>query len=114
MKRFLLSLLPLCILSLAGCSTRGSDDSAGPVSIIFETDMGNDVDDAMALDLLFKYMDAGRVNLLGVMINKVEPGGAEYVDLARVWYGHPEGRSRLLGRCCQLCPACCRDADGRG
>ena len=90
MKRFLLSLLPLCILSLAGCSTRGSDDSAGPVSIIFETDMGNDVDDAMALDLLFKYMDAGRVNLLGVMINKVEPGGAEYVDLARVWYGHPE------------------------
>lgn len=90
MKKFLLLLLPLCILSLAGCASHVSEDSSQPVSIIFETDMGNDVDDALALDLLFKYMDAGRVNLLAVMINKVEPGGAEYVDIARLWYGHPE------------------------
>ncbi|MGN0201276.1 MAG: nucleoside hydrolase [Candidatus Cryptobacteroides sp.] len=90
MKRILLLLLPLAVLSLAGCASKVADDQYGPVSIIYETDMGNDVDDAMALDILFKYMDAGRVNLLGVMLNKVEPGGAEYVDIARLWYGHPE------------------------
>ena len=29
--------------------------------IIFETDMGNDVDDAWALDMLHKYADEGRL-----------------------------------------------------
>ena len=32
--------------------------------IIFETDMGNDIDDALALDVICKYMDDGKIDLL--------------------------------------------------
>lgn len=92
MKQFLTAVAALAVLSIlsVGCS-RPSDASAeGPMSVIFETDMGNDVDDALALDMLYKYMDEGRINLLSVMINKVEFGAAEYADIARTWYGYPD------------------------
>ena len=60
-----------------------------PQAIIFETDMGNDIDDAMALDILFKNMDAGNINLLAVSVHKHNPYSAEYIDIMRHWYGYP-------------------------
>ena len=61
-----------------------------PQRIIFETDMGNDVDDALALDMIYKYQDAGLVDLLGVMTNKPGIPSAEYLDIMNTWYGYPE------------------------
>ncbi len=58
-------------------------------SIIFETDMGNDVDDAWALDMLHKYADEGKIRLLAVMLNKEGVGPCQYVDLMNTWYGRP-------------------------
>lgn len=58
--------------------------------IIFETDIGNDVDDALALDMLYKYMDAGDIDLLAIMINKEDPYLGEYTDIMNTWYGYPE------------------------
>ena len=86
MKRltfFLLALGALC-----ACSAPQSTESA-PQAIIFETDMGNDIDDAMALDLLFKNMDQGNINLLAVSVHKNNPYSAEYIDIMRHWYGYP-------------------------
>ena len=83
MKRLLL-LLTLCSLSLVAAA----QSVAKPQSIIFETDMGNDIDDAMALDLLFKNMDQGNINLLGVSVHKNNPHSAEYIDIMRHWYGY--------------------------
>ncbi|MCQ2161985.1 MAG: nucleoside hydrolase [Bacteroidales bacterium] len=91
MKRiFTIAAIAAAALASVCCRQAKEEEPSGPLSIIFETDMGNDVDDAMALDLLYKYMDEGRINLLGVMLNKVEYGAAEYVDVARVWYGYPD------------------------
>lgn len=59
-----------------------------PVNVIFETDMGNDIDDAMALDMLYKYVDAGKINLLAIMINKEGSAPAEFVDIMNTFYGH--------------------------
>lgn len=59
-----------------------------PQAIIFETDMGNDIDDAMALDLLFKNMDQGNIQLLGVSVHKNNPYAKEYIDIMRRWYGY--------------------------
>jgi inosine-uridine nucleoside N-ribohydrolase len=59
-----------------------------PVNVIFETDMGNDIDDAMALDMLYKWADEGKVNLLAVMINKEGSAPAEFVDIMNSFYGH--------------------------
>ncbi len=46
-----------------------------------ETDIGNDIDDAMAMDLLYKDPTAGKINLLAVSINKEGTAPAEYVDI---------------------------------
>jgi hypothetical protein len=51
--------------------------------------MGNDIDDALALDMLYKYMDAGKVDLLAVCVNKEGYGPVEYVDMMNTWYGYP-------------------------
>jgi len=51
--------------------------------------MGNDVDDALALDMLHKYSDMGVVNLLGISTNKDSPYSIEFLDLMNTWYGYP-------------------------
>jgi sialate O-acetylesterase len=57
--------------------------------VIFETDMGNDVDDALALDMLYKYMDEGRINLLAINSNKNNGYSAAFIQLMNNWYGYP-------------------------
>lgn len=60
-----------------------------PMKVIFDTDMGNDIDDALALDMLYKYADEGRIELLGITSNKEEPQSVEYLDLMNTFYGYP-------------------------
>ena len=79
-----LTILAACIM-LASCHR-----TAQPVKIIFETDMGNDVDDAVALAMLHRYVDDGAAELLAVGINKEGACAAEFVDLMDTWYGHPD------------------------
>lgn len=58
--------------------------------VIFETDMGNDVDDALALDMLYKYAEVGKMKLLALTTNKKSEYSAEYLDIMNTWYGHPD------------------------
>ncbi|MCC6682031.1 MAG: nucleoside hydrolase [Phycisphaeraceae bacterium] len=58
-----------------------------PVSIILDTDMGNDIDDALALAMLHALESRGESRLLGVSICKDHPCGAAYVDLLNTFYG---------------------------
>ena len=81
MKRVLI-LLALASTLLAGCRK--------PINLIMETDIGNDVDDAIAMDLLYKYVDAGKINLLATCINKEGSAPGEFVDILNTWYGHPD------------------------
>lgn len=60
-----------------------------PALVIFDCDMGNDIDDAMALDMLYKYIDAGQVKLLGIMTSKAGTAAAKFIDIMNTWYGHP-------------------------
>ena len=88
MKRFLVFLLlPLASGMAVSCSG-GESDSV--VNIIFDTDMGNDIDDALALDMLYKYMDAGKVNLLAIPVNKEGLAAPEFIDVMGTWYGYPD------------------------
>ncbi len=66
----------------------GHETCDDPVKVIFETDMGNDVDDAMALDLLYKYVDQTKVDLLAISTNKANRYSAPFVDVMNNWYGH--------------------------
>ena len=77
------------LLALVGiCTTVSAQKSDKPTPVIFETDMGNDIDDAIALDLLFKNVDSGKIDLLGVGVHKNNPHSAEFIDIMRVWYGY--------------------------
>ncbi|MBQ0143685.1 MAG: nucleoside hydrolase [Bacteroidales bacterium] len=83
MKRALHTILTAAaLLAFIGCT--------GTPAIIFDTDLGNDNDDAMALDMLHKYVDAGKIELLAVMCSKNTDASATLVDIFDTWYGHPE------------------------
>lgn len=86
MKRTVVALLASAALFCA-CSRAVGEQ---PVDVILETDMGNDVDDALALGLAYNYVDAGKMNLLAVMLNKEGSAPAEFVDIMNTFYGHPE------------------------
>lgn len=63
--------------------------AAEPIKVIFDTDMGNDVDDVVALDMFYKYLDAGQVDLLGIISSKRELGSVKFIDAMNTLYGYP-------------------------
>lgn len=76
------------IIVFSCCSSRQTVEVNDKLNVIFETDVGNDVDDALALDMLYKYADAEKINLLGICINKSGVYPAEFVDILNTWYGY--------------------------
>jgi inosine-uridine nucleoside N-ribohydrolase len=61
--------------------------AAEPVRLIFDTDMGNDIDDAIALALIHSLENRGEVRLLAVTITKDNRWAAPFVDLVNTFYG---------------------------
>ncbi len=72
----------LCFLLLVGLSV-----AAEPVRVIFDTDMGNDIDDAVALAMLHSFVSRGEAELLAVTVTKAHPEAAAFVDAMNVFYG---------------------------
>ena len=64
-------------------------ETAEPVRLIFDTDMGNDVDDAMALAVIHALQDRGECRLLAVTVSKDNFYAAAYCDLLNHYYGRP-------------------------
>lgn len=89
MKKLLLAVAVLAS-ALTACGRKAAEDADAPLTVIIETDLGNDVDDALALDLLYKYQDAGKIRLLAVNLNKNGQAPAEYADILNTWYGYPD------------------------
>lgn len=81
-------ILAAAVLLLSACGKKPAAEA--PLAVIMETDLGNDVDDALALDLLYKYLDAGKIRLLAVNLNKNGEAPAEYADILNTWYGYPD------------------------
>jgi inosine-uridine nucleoside N-ribohydrolase len=63
--------------------------AAEPVRLILDTDIGNDVDDALALAMIHALENRGEVHLLAVTITKDNRFAAPYVDLVNTFYGRP-------------------------
>lgn len=84
-------------ISFVSCQQSSTDS---PIRIIFDTDMGNDIDDAEALALLHTYIDDGQIDLLGICLNKEGELTSRFVDIMNTFYGHtdiPLGRARNNG-----------------
>ena len=92
MKRFL-AFTVMVSLAAAGAWAQA-------VPVIFDTDMGNDVDDALALAMLHALQTRGECRLLGVTVTKDNPWAPVYVDLVNTFYGRgqiPVGMVRGSG-----------------
>src|SRR5271169_4772640 len=81
MKIVLAILLTLAIAAPAS--------AAPPLHVIFDTDMGNDVDDALALAELHAFESRGEAHLLAVTITKDNQWAPVFVDLLNTFYGRP-------------------------
>lgn len=61
-----------------------------PVKLIFDTDIGNDVDDAMAIAVIHALASRGECDLLAVSVTKDNPHAAPMVDVLNTFYGRPD------------------------
>ncbi|MDF1824952.1 MAG: nucleoside hydrolase [Verrucomicrobiales bacterium] len=80
--------IPLFLTALLGLLL--SPLQAEPVKIIFDTDMGNDIDDAMALVMIHNLAKRDAVELLAVTSTKDHPLSAAYIDAVNTYYGFPD------------------------
>jgi inosine-uridine nucleoside N-ribohydrolase len=80
MRAFAL-LLSTVLLSAFPCH------AAEPVPLIFDTDMGNDIDDALALAVIHALERRGECRLLGVTLTKDNRWAAPFVDVINTFYG---------------------------
>ncbi len=67
-----------------------SAPAAEPVRLIFDTDMGNDIDDALALAVIHALESRGEAKLLAVTSTKDHHKSAPFVDALNHFYGRPE------------------------
>ena len=58
--------------------------------VIFDTDMGNDIDDALALAMLHALTDRGECQLIGVTLTNGNPAAVPYIRMVNRFYGRPD------------------------
>ncbi len=66
---------------------RGDEPTAGPVPLIFDTDIGNDCDDVLALGMIHALQSRGECKLLAVTITKDHELAAPFTDVVNTFYG---------------------------
>src|ERR1035437_5670967 len=81
-------LLACCVIAF--CTMVGAcAGEAAPVKIVFDTDVGNDVDDVLALSVLHALQTRGECELLAVTITKPDELAGPFVDAVNTFYGRP-------------------------
>lgn len=80
MKSILWTLTALCGLSFGSCCTTTDRADSQPMAVIFDTDIGNDIDDVLALQMLFNYEKAGKIELRGITLSKSNPHSIAFAD----------------------------------
>jgi inosine-uridine nucleoside N-ribohydrolase len=78
----------MCRLFFAACLLANVCLAARPV--IFDTDMGNDIDDALALAMLHALTDRGECELIGVTLTNANPAAVPYIRMVNRFYGRPD------------------------
>lgn len=76
----------IAIGSLAA-SPAWSQTASTPVPLIFDTDIGNDVDDVLALGMIHSLETRGECKLLAVTVTKDHALAAPFVDAVNTFYG---------------------------
>lgn len=75
------------LLCVAVSPAIADDAQAQPVKLIFDTDMGNDIDDALALGVIHALQSRGECELLAVTLSKDNELAGPFVDVINTFYG---------------------------
>ncbi|NQE64392.1 nucleoside hydrolase [Caulobacter sp. RHG1] len=81
--------LAAIVLGAGLMSGQAQARDAAPTSIILDTDMWGDIDDALALAMLHALQDRGEARILAVTSSTDDRWCAAYVDLLDTAYGRP-------------------------
>lgn len=82
------ALLAACLCAASAVHGPCADpEPAAPVAIIFDTDIGNDVDDVLALGMIHALVSRGECELVAVTITKDNPLAAPFTDAINTFYG---------------------------
>lgn len=84
--RLCTTLVIALFIGLSGTPLRGND-SLVPTPLIFDTDIGNDVDDVLALGMIHALESRGECKLLAVTITKDHELAAPFTDAVNTFYG---------------------------
>ena len=77
----------LLISAVAGVFAPQTTHAGEPLRVIFDTDIGNDVDDVLALGVIHALQSRGECELLAVTITKDNARAASFVDCVNTFYG---------------------------
>ncbi|TWT56391.1 nucleoside hydrolase [Allorhodopirellula solitaria] len=85
-ERLFLSLATLFFLA-ASPATAAEPETQDPVALIFDTDLGNDCDDVLAMGVIHSLQSRGECDLLAVTITKDNELAAPFADVVNTFYG---------------------------
>lgn len=80
----LYALIGSCVLSVAVVT---GEDAGRRVPLIFDTDIGNDCDDVLAMGVIHALQTRGECELLAVTITKDHELAAPFADVVNTFYG---------------------------
>lgn len=80
----------ICILASAAPHVFGQQKSLQPVPLIFDTDLGNDCDDVLAMGVIHALQTRGECKLLAVTITKDHEFAAPFADAINTFYTRGE------------------------
>lgn len=86
-RNFFTGLCAAVALGISVLATPAQAQSGNPVPLIFDTDIGNDVDDALALGMIHSLETRGECKLLAVTTTKDHVLVAPFVDAINTFYG---------------------------
>lgn len=80
-------ILGLALLTSCIAHTARADQPSTKVPLIFDTDIGNDCDDVLALGVIHALQSRGECELLAVTITKDNEWAAPFTDAVNTFYG---------------------------
>lgn len=87
-------LFAIVLLSIAGCRQQSNhenqENNDDKVRIILDADFGSSTDDLFVLQMMYKYADQGKCEILGVMVDREGEDNAAVVDVMNNYFGYPD------------------------
>jgi inosine-uridine nucleoside N-ribohydrolase len=83
-------LVPLALFLCAALAPAAPQTAPrAPLPVIFDTDIGNDVDDCLALAILHSFESRGEIRLVAVTITKDNPWAPRLASAINIFFGRP-------------------------